>query len=352
MSEVAKQLIKETKLKQKKKGKNLFYFSFPFVISLLVVVILSLTITGSLFWTMVLAVPLVLIPLYLCLLISSFRLEVEQPTGGKGFYSSYIVGLSRPIRHGFFPLKSGLLAILVAFLYLFLVYGISMVIPSLSKAIQEISSVTSSDIEIPLILEEILRIYEENPLLYLLISGSELVGFLAFFVFFFHHGLYVICKLNAILPNGKGKPVFESVFPKYRKSYYQGYFALFWWQIPLILLLSIGGFALSYFIEKPEFCLFFAFIAVTLSGLFIVPNIVIYQETMYTLMYQDLGNQNKDYLKNLIQHMEIPDELSDEQKSELKKMLDEAEKEVAKWDKDHPKQEEDDSSNKDQDEEK
>lgn len=351
MSEVTKQLIKETKLKQKKKGKNLFYFSFPFVISLLVVVILSLTFTGSLFWTLVFAVPLVLIPLYLCLLISSFRLEVGQSTEGKGFYSSYGVGLSRPIRHGFFPLKSGLLAILVSFLYLFLVYGISMVIPSLSKAIQEIYSVTSSDIEITLILEEILRIYEDNPLLYLLIAGSELVGFLAFFVFFFHHGLYVICKLNAMLPNGKGKPVFQDVFPKYRKSYYQGYFALFWWQIPLILLLSIGGFALSYFIEKPEFCLFFALIALTLSGFLIVPNIVIYQETMYTLMFQDLGNQNKDYLKKLLQHMEIPEELSEEQKSELKKMLDDVEKTVEKWG-DDPKQEDDDSSNEDQDEEK
>ena len=101
MSEVTKQLNKETKLKQKKKGKNLFYFSFPFVISLLVVVILSLTILGSLFWTLVFAVPLVLIPLYLCLLISSFRLEVGQYTEGKGFYSSYGVGLSRPIRHVF-----------------------------------------------------------------------------------------------------------------------------------------------------------------------------------------------------------------------------------------------------------
>lgn len=320
-----KQHIEET-LKQRQKkyyGKVLAVSLCVGAIVLAIVFLQWLIERSYIGFTMILAFPLVVIPLIACAIVATTRICHEPDYNFRTFYSFYVVGLSPQMRTSFRLLVTLLKSLLIMFVINIVGFAIIYYIPTLRDAINEFMA----QIDGANIIDTTYRFMDfltSEPFYtpYMILTNVSFGVSLIYFVYsILSKCLYANCKINAMLPNGRNMPVFKEVFSKYRKVYYQTLLKYNWYYYVVPILGYILSIILSFVFHFELYGTIIGVLVLIILLIPCMPNLLILNDIMYEIMGAELQIKNASFITDILSKFNGDSNLSEEQKREIDKML-------------------------------
>lgn len=327
--------ISKTALRQyKARLKEKFALSFSFFVFAFACVTLGFVWPISLLLT----VPLIIIPLFLCLQISNGTLRILQKEGLShgNFFRFFILSFKRPFLGSYRVISSLLKAIAIGLIFYFVAglvtYQIlSMVDSSFSELMTKASELlANSD------LDSAFALLQENPL-YITCENILICISFGFFLLSFYHFIGVN-SLNANLTNmmpgvnrGAINYVHKNVLRMIRKPFYKDYYHANYLGLVLYLFGYVGGVLISYqFTSKIDYiCL-----SGTIGSLLLLFPFLPYYLDVNDLLFSKYINNYRSFAletaKKAYSELEKNTQVSQEEKEKLKEYIDDVNKEVEK----------------------
>ena len=302
-------------------------------LSMLYLTIVTLLLVLAYFFpfTLILSVPLILVPFTFALqasvsLVSCNQTENKSPFAI--FFKSFAVYYSAPFFGGYRGIV-GLLKALAAFAIgmSLILFPISIYVLTNNPVIKDI--ITSNSEVTTTYLYEILM--NDNLFAYGLMYSLGVGTLFASLIYIHHfmaHSLVVVSTLHTVkpIPMNVHKSLYKYIFPGFRRTYYREYCSGIWWLLILYLIGFAIGFALIFFIKDRAFEYNAHIIALAGAFLFVTPfspYVFLLLDKLLVNNIVDYNNANMEATLTIMAKVKVKGQLSKEEEDEIQKSFDE-----------------------------
>lgn len=331
------------------KKKKYYATIIAMVFAFFVVLLLSTFLSFWLEYLIILLFPLLILPFFIAMQMTMIQLDTME-FSAKKFNRMIMVGMSPMLKKPFRTLKTVLLSFLLFIAFTYLSFLIASYIPYYKDYIAEIINISLNNTGVDMYNAIITYMQTNTEMTQALMFFVSSISYgIAFFFFIFkmlHNALYALCKNSASLPDGHNQPVFKETFKKYAKQYYRQYYLHEWYKVLLVPVLYALGIYVSYLIEKPTYNLFFATIFALIGVVILLPNLMLYQEQTYVLMFEELSTRNFSNMQKIYSDLKGQANLTQEQTDALDDFIKQLEEAIKTKDQDDKKEDKDDESGK------
>lgn len=304
---------------------QLLAISFSFVIVFIAALVLELVFMGS----VILTFPLFVIPIFFCLQVGSIRIKSDTPMSMKEFYHPYSMGLSSKFRGCYRSLMTALKAILI---FVLAALGLSVLAsylfplldPSYSVLMNNFADLLQSGADYA----TLAKFLDDNAATFDMLTNivgtlSAFVAFLYFLVTMASNMMIVNLSLNMLTDHRLLIFVHKRTFPEIRSQYRQLFNRALW----PALLLYILGFATGSAIGWVVYNSFLVIATFGMIGalLFIwpfLPVVLGVMEQIYELFSPYYFRNSTEEIKKTMDAINKNDNLTDEQREQIKDFFD------------------------------
>ncbi|MFA7378124.1 MAG: hypothetical protein WC014_01185 [Bacilli bacterium] len=286
---------------------------------------LAIGLFGS--YLFILLVPIIILPIYICLQLANSSFAKGMPLSQKNFFAFYKVAFTPTLNGAYQVISSFLKAALIYFGFSFLVVFVMLQVyltndASFAQELQSITTLVANGNY-----QDALLAYEENATILFVSTIASLIsgGFslLAFMHFIGRNSIVPHLALSmAALPGKIAYSVHRQGLKVFKREFNGDYYRSSWLAAPIILIGFTGGVLATYFFTNNTYLILLSGFA----GAFILltPFLPYYLDVI-----EELFNKYKDrYLKvsinqatRVYEEIKIAQEMSEEQRKELDKLI-------------------------------
>ncbi|MCH5171889.1 MAG: hypothetical protein J1F31_03555 [Erysipelotrichales bacterium] len=317
--------MQDVYLEAKRKKKKYYAIILAMLFGFLMLTLLTVLLDYLLPFSTIILFPFFILPYFIAMQMMLIQIDVQE-FNNKTFYRLFRIGLSPLIKMSFGTLINVLLAILIYYLVNQVSIIVFVLLPQNSGLITQL--IESMEIE-GITFKEMYDIFygfiqnseSWKQMIFISTSIAYGAGFMFFIYRMLHNSLYALCKTSASLPSGRNKPVFKEVFKKYSRYYYKTYYKHEWYKVALVPIFYAGGVLLAYYLNLQVLTLVIApslaLVAVTL----LLPNLLLYQEKTYVMMFHELSKKNYTNMQKVYTDLKGQANLNKEQEKALDEFM-------------------------------
>ena len=304
--------------------------AIAFSFTVFVLACLALGILGS--YLFFLLVPIVILPIYICLQFTNSSFAKGMPLTQKNFFGFYRTAFTPTINGAYQVITSFLKSALIYFALSFIVVFVMLQVyatrnPQFAQEIESISALTANGSFL-----EALAAYEDNIIIMFISSIATLVSsglaLLAFFHFVGRNSIVPHLAISmAAMPGRIAHSIHRQGLKLFKTEFNRDYYKAAWLGAPLVLLGFGGGVMATYFFTTDSYLIVLSGFA----GAFILltPFLPYYLDVIEELFkkYKDRYiTVSIDQAKKAYEEIKVAQKLSEDQQRELDKLISDLEK--------------------------